>query len=43
MTVAGVPARVVGPAGTAEPGRSMEQGLGPVISQGGMPDDYAML
>jgi serine O-acetyltransferase len=35
MTVAGVPARVIGPAGCAEPSRSMDQGLGP--------DDYAML
>jgi serine O-acetyltransferase len=34
-TVAGVPARVVGPAGTAEPSRSMDQCLGP--------DDYACL
>ncbi|MGQ0674143.1 MAG: serine O-acetyltransferase [Hyphomicrobium sp.] len=34
-TVAGVPAKVVGPAGTAEPGRSMDQRLGP--------DDYACL
>lgn len=29
MTVAGVPAKVVGPAGAAEPARCMEQGLGP--------------
>ncbi len=35
MTVAGVPARVVGPAGCAEPARSMDQSIGP--------DDYAML
>lgn len=42
-TVAGVPARVVGPAGTAEPGRSMEQGLTPTIDHGPIPDDYAML
>lgn len=42
-TVAGVPARVVGHAGTAEPGRSMEQGLGIVIDHGPIPDDYAML
>jgi serine O-acetyltransferase len=35
MTVAGVPARVIGPAGCAEPSRNMDQGLGP--------DDYAML
>lgn len=34
-TVAGVPAKVVGPAGAAEPSRSMEHGLGP--------DDYACL
>lgn len=34
-TVAGVPARVVGPAGCAEPARSMDQSIGP--------DDYAML
>ena len=34
-TVAGVPAKVVGPAGAAEPSRSMDQGLGP--------DDYACL
>lgn len=40
MTVAGVPARIVGPAGTAEPGRSMDQCLDGV-SMG--PDDYAML
>jgi serine O-acetyltransferase len=35
MTVAGVPARVVGPAGCAEPAQSMDQSIGP--------DDYAML
>jgi serine O-acetyltransferase len=35
MTVAGVPARVVGSAGCAEPARTMDQALGP--------DDYAML
>lgn len=35
MTVAGVPARVVGPAGCAEPASSMDQSIGP--------DDYAML
>ncbi|HKZ97139.1 MAG TPA: serine O-acetyltransferase [Hyphomicrobiaceae bacterium] len=35
MTVAGVPARVVGPAGCPEPARAMDQALGP--------DDYAML
>lgn len=34
-TVAGVPARVVGPAGAAEPSRTMDQCLGP--------DDYACL
>jgi serine O-acetyltransferase len=42
VTVAGVPARVVGPAGTAEPGRAMEQTFVPVESYLG-PDDYAML
>jgi len=41
-TVAGVPARVVGPAGTAEPGRMMDQGLG-CVDNGAIPDDYAML
>jgi serine O-acetyltransferase len=35
MTVAGVPARIVGPAGCAEPAQSMDQFIGP--------DDYAML
>jgi serine O-acetyltransferase len=35
MTVAGVPARIVGPAGCAEPAQSMDQSIGP--------DDYAML
>jgi serine O-acetyltransferase len=35
MTVAGVPARLIGPAGCAEPARSMDQSIGP--------DDYAML
>jgi serine O-acetyltransferase len=38
-TVAGVPARVVGPAGTAEPARTMDQCLGECLG----PDDYAML
>jgi serine O-acetyltransferase len=38
-TVAGVPARVVGPAGAAEPARTMDQGIGDC----GGPDDYAML
>ncbi|MBL8846365.1 MAG: serine O-acetyltransferase [Hyphomicrobium zavarzinii] len=42
VTVAGVPARVVGPAGTAEPGRTMDQTFVPVDSLMG-PDDYAML
>ena len=28
-TVAGVPAKVVGPAGCSEPARNMDQGLGP--------------
>jgi serine O-acetyltransferase len=40
MTVAGVPARVVGPAGTAEPSRSMDMTL---ISGTVGPDDYACL
>ncbi len=35
MTVAGVPAKVVGPAGAAEPSRAMDQCLGP--------DDYGCL
>ena len=39
-TVAGVPARVVGPAGAAEPGRTMDQCLGGDCRQ---PDDYSML
>lgn len=42
VTVAGVPARVVGPAGTAEPARSMDQTFIAVESSQG-PDDYAML
>lgn len=42
VTVAGVPARIVGPAGTAEPGRTMDQTFVPVDSLMG-PDDYAML
>lgn len=42
VTVAGVPARVVGPAGTAEPGRMMDQSF--VAAETGLgPDDYAML
>lgn len=42
VTVAGVPARIVGPAGTAEPGRMMDQTF---VSSDPMlgPDDYAML
>ena len=42
VTVAGVPARVVGPAGTAEPARSIDQTVIAVESSQG-PDDYAML
>jgi serine O-acetyltransferase len=42
VTVAGVPARVVGPSGTAEPARSMDQTFVAVDSSQG-PDDYAML
>lgn len=42
VTVAGVPARVVGPAGTAEPGRMMDQTFVPGDPASG-PDDYAML
>jgi serine O-acetyltransferase len=34
-TVAGVPARVVGPAGCPEPARSMDQRLGPDCDCGG--------
>jgi serine O-acetyltransferase len=40
MTVAGVPARVIGPAGAAEPARTMDQVLGEECRG---PDDYAML
>ncbi|MDQ8697230.1 serine O-acetyltransferase [Hyphomicrobium sp. LHD-15] len=42
VTVAGVPARVVGPAGTSAPGRTMDQTFVPTDSGLG-PDDYAML
>ncbi|HEX2843277.1 serine O-acetyltransferase [Hyphomicrobium sp.] len=42
VTVAGVPARVVGPAGAAEPGRTMDQTFVPADTMQG-PDDYAML
>ncbi len=42
VTVAGVPARVVGPAGTAEPGRMMDQTFVAADTMQG-PDDYAML
>ncbi len=42
VTVAGIPARIVGPAGTAEPARFMDQTfLSDDSAQG--PDDYAML
>ena len=41
VTVAGVPARVVGPAGAAEPGRTMDQTF--ESDPGIGPDDYAML
>lgn len=41
VTVAGVPARIVGPAGTAEPARTMDQSF--VASEIVGPDDYAML
>jgi len=42
VTVAGVPARIVGPAGAPEPARSMDQTfVTPDQHQG--PDDYAML
>jgi serine O-acetyltransferase len=41
VTVAGIPARIVGPAGT-EPGRTMNQTFVPSDSSMG-PDDYAML
>lgn len=42
VTVAGVPARVVGSAGAAEPARAMDQTFVAVDSSLG-PDDYAML
>jgi len=42
VTVAGVPARIVGPAGTAEPGRTMDQTFEAASPAHG-PDDYAML
>lgn len=42
VTVAGVPARIVGPAGTAEPGRMMDQTFVSADPMQG-PDDYAML
>lgn len=42
VTVAGVPARIVGPAGTAEPGRTMDQTFD-ARDAGHGPDDYAML
>jgi len=42
VTVAGVPARVVGPAGAAEPARSMDQTF-PTPDPSMGPDDYAML
>lgn len=41
VTVAGVPARVVGPAGTAQPGITMDQTFPSDAPE--MPDDYAML
>lgn len=41
VTVAGVPARIVGPAGAAEPGRTMDQTF--ESDPGIGPDDYAML
>ena len=42
VTVAGIPARIVGPAGAPEPGRAMDQTFS--ASDPGMgPDDYAML
>ena len=40
MTVAGVPARIVGRVGCAEPARTMDQMLGP---ENFGPDDYSML
>jgi serine O-acetyltransferase len=42
VTVAGIPARIVGPAGTAEPGRTMDQTF-VARDSGHGPDDYAML
>lgn len=42
VTVAGVPARIIGPAGTAEPARSMDQTFVATEAAQG-PDDYAML
>ncbi len=42
VTVAGIPARIVGPAGTAEPARSMDQTFISSDPAAG-PDDYAML
>jgi serine O-acetyltransferase len=42
VTVAGVPARVIGPAGTAEPARTMDQTFVTEDTTQG-PDDYAML
>lgn len=41
VTVAGVPARIVGPAGTAEPARTMDHTF--VSDPSALPDDYAML
>lgn len=41
VTVAGVPARVVGPAGAAQPGLTMDQTFASDPAQG--PDDFAML
>lgn len=41
VTVAGIPARVVGPAGAAQPGLTMDQTFTSDPAQG--PDDYAML
>lgn len=41
VTVAGIPARIVGPAGTAEPARSMDQTF--ISETSTIPDDYAML
>lgn len=42
VTVAGIPARIVGPAGTAEPGRTMDHTF-IANDPGHGPDDYAML